>query len=171
VRRRLGTRDGERPRIDRRKAGDRELGTGCRAGARAVTAGGPGPRLITLCEYLCAFAAEPITERLGCWEPPGPRYSLGATLYASPDGDGDGDEVWLSAEVSEREALRPLLEDWSAARRTGAATVSAVRGALARELPIGPRRGRGQRPDAGSTSAATATPVARSTLQGGIRET
>ena len=102
-----------------------------------MTAAVAGPRLIVLGEYLCAFADEPIGERLECWELSGPRYSLSVTQYASPDGDGD--EAWSSDEVPDPDALWRLLEDWSAARRIGEPTVSEARSALEHALSYGPR--------------------------------
>lgn len=102
-----------------------------------MTAAVAGPRLIVLCEYLCAFADELIRERLECWELSGPRYSLSVMQYASPDGDGD--EAWISVEVPDPDALWELLEDWSAARRIGEPTASEARSALERALSYGPR--------------------------------
>jgi hypothetical protein len=104
-----------------------------------VTTGPAVVRLIVLCEYRCAFAAEPIPERLGFWVLNGPRYSLSALLYASPDGDSD--EAWISAEVSEPDAVWRLLDDWSATRRIGARAVAEARGALRHALPNPRRRG------------------------------
>ena len=104
---------------------------------RDVTTQATGPRLVVLCEYLCAFAAEPILERLECWELSGPVYSLGVRQFASPDGEGV--EAWISAEVTGIEALGPLLEDWSRSRRITAHTLAAARHALALALPAGTR--------------------------------
>jgi hypothetical protein len=106
-----------------------------RRGVRDVTRGVTGPRLAVLCEYLTSFATEPVAERLECWELPGPRYSLSVTQFASPDGDGD--EAWISEEVADVDALWRLLEEWSRARRIGAAIATEGRRALAQAFPAG----------------------------------